>query len=200
MTMTEDVPQSPYLFHWLPVQALEAFAGNGALIPRWRHFLLDLERFATGTSTAEEPMLWSPDEGKPREPCLVLLRERIEATIHPIESGETYHLTKAIRRLQRERADIAPEIAWRKEARERRHSTCDEYFVEGPIPWAAVIGIGFEDDGKRRTRETHERVRAVAESSGLTLFDMHGWAVGAPGIEDLDEFVAETCLVGIPTP
>lgn len=186
--MERDHPS--YLFHWLPIQKLGRFARSGILKPAWKHFILDDERLATGTSTCEEPMLWNPDEGLPREPCLILDYSKIDAGIRLINSSEAYHLTKRIANARRAGKDIAPLVEQARRMRAFSHGGWDEHFVEGPITVGAVIGIGIEEDDVHG-EEYADAVRAVAQDLSLPTLDMTGWEVGMPGLAAVDELVRE---------
>lgn len=180
-----------YLFHWLKVEKLEEFHTAGILNPGWTHWILDADRFVKGTSTTDEPMLWTPDEDMKREPCLVLDRARIDHPIHAISSSESYYLTKDIRRLKRARKDFRTAIDFRREMRKFSRWTPDEYFVEGPISWDAVVLIGFEDDEKRSTAPIIDIARRIASERGLGMLDLTGWTVGSPCIKDTVEIIEE---------
>jgi len=189
-----------YLFHWLKAESLDEFHAAGTLFPGWTHWVLEANRFVKGICTTDEPMLWVPDEGKKREPCLVIDRTRIAHPIHAISSSESFHLTKEIRRLKRERKDFQTAIDNRWKRREFSRWTPDEYFVEGPITWDAVVLIGFEDDERPSTAKAIEIARQIADERGIGMLDMTGWTVSSPGIRDTAEIIEDTIRETVQSP
>lgn len=189
MTGIDDLNR--YLFHWLSPDALEKFDAAGKLEPSWRHWLLDEGRHVRGTSTCEEPMLWSPDEEKEREPCLVIDRKTLGCPVHAIDSAQAFHLTREIARAKRGKRDIPAVIERAKAASKFTHSAPDEHFVEGKIAWDSVVAIGFECLGTPACDDMRARAEAVAARRGIPMIDMTGWEVSRPGYRETDEIVDE---------
>lgn len=183
--------ENRYLFHWISPAKLSGLEKNGLLRPYWRHYLLEQERFVRGVSFCKEPMLWSPDEGQPREPCLIIDRELINCPTHLIDSGPTYHFTKDILRAQRNKQDIAPLLEKARAARTRTHSVPDEVFVEGFVRLDWVVAIGYEVDEEEVRAPARDAAIALSEANQIPMLDMSGWVVSSPGYDETDIFVEE---------
>lgn len=187
-------PDNKYLFHWTSIERLQRLEKSGVMKPYWTHYLLDKKRYGKGISTCHEPMLWHPDEELHREPCLIIDRSTIGYPLHDLESGETYHLTKAIRNALKTGKPIEPILEGVEQARKRTLSTTDEVFIEGPILEGNVVAIGFQDDDLDHTGERFTAIKAIADAMDLPLLDMTDWEISAPGYTETDEIVDE--LIG----
>lgn len=187
-------PDNTYLFHWTSIERLQRLEKSGVMKPYWTHYLFEEKRYGKGISTCHEPMLWHPDEELHREPCLIIDRTTIEAPSHDLESGETYHLTKAIRNARKAGKPIEPILESVVQARKRTHCTTDEVFIEGPISKDSVVAIGFQDDDLDHTGQRFTAIKAIADAMNLPLLDMTDWEIGSPGYRETDEIVNE--LIG----
>lgn len=181
-----------HLFHWMKPKRLKTFADREILRPTWTHWIRDVHGMVRGTSTCLEPMLWNPDEGKPGEPCLILDREAFDFDFHLIDSGNTYHLTRRLKQAIKAGEDIAPILRDDAKSITRSFGQPDEMFITTPIPWKAVVAIGYEEE--RTSAETIELINDVASSSGLPLIDMSGWVVSSPGFAETDTIILDATM------
>lgn len=188
------LPDNRYLFHWTSIERLQRLEKSGVMKPYWTHYLFDEKRYGKGISTCQEPMLWHPDDELHREPCLILDRSTITAPLHDLESGETFHLTKAIRNARRTGKPIEPILERTEKARARTFSTTDEVFIEGTIAKDSLVAIGYEDDEMDDTGERLELIKAAADAMGVPLLDMTGWQISSPGYRETDDIIDE--LIG----
>ena len=189
------VPENKFVFHWLSAARLAKFDRAEELKPYWRHFILSERRMVKGISACFEPMTWSPDEGDNREPCLVIDRSRLDAKFHVVDSGAAYHLTREIvRRLKDENAAAKAIEQAEKMARISR-GTGDEFFIEGNVPWDAVVALGYEREFEGGGPEG--QVGEIAARRNLPVIDMTGWAVGDPGVKETDEIVSEALALAV---
>lgn len=180
-----------YVFHWLSLERLEKFDRAAELKPYWRHFILAERRMVKGISTCFEPMCWSPDAGQRREPCLVIDRARIDAPIHIVDSGPTYHLTREIKRRLKDENATAKAIEQAERMVRMSRSNGDEYFIEGTVPWDAVVALGYERELEAESGDPQDLVDGIAARRNLPVVDMTGWVVGGPGVSETDEIVSE---------
>lgn len=186
-----DNYEPSYLFHWLPPKRLMRFAAAGQLRAYWTHYLPDHRDFVRGISTTDEPMLWSPDDDKPREPCLILDRAVMDQKIIGIRSHEAYHLTKEIKLAIKAGKPIDPIIAKWDQTNARTIAADDEYFVHGPIEWRAVAALGLQRRMRSQDPEGWKACREIAKLHRLPVIDMTNWDIGAPGIEETKDILAE---------
>lgn len=185
------LPANRYLFHWLATEKLVEFSASGLLKPYWRHFILEEGRFVKGISFCEEPMLWHPDDELPREPCLIVDREKIDCPVHFIASSEEYHLTKQVLRARRKKEDIGEILAFNQDARSRTVCHPDEAFVEGSISLDWVVAVGFQTNGEANDRFAQDAAIRFAEQHDLPKLDMSDWEIGYPGVRELDDIIEE---------
>lgn len=180
-----------FLYHWLSPEKLSACVSSGSLKPYWRHWIADQKRFARGISTAFGPTNWVPDEGLPRETCLIIDRSLISAPQLEINSGNAYHDTHLFKLLRRRGvpADIAAEEIFER-ARNRR-SPCrpDEVFVEGVIEMACVVAIGFEFDPADGLPEGE--ATEAARTLAIPLIDMTEWVSNGMHFLDAGQIIEE---------
>ena len=147
---------------------------------------MEQERFVKGISTCVEPMAWVPDEGLDREPCIILDRSSLEAPVLELDSGATYHLTKAVKRALASGKSLEPLIEAERSKRRFGSARPDEVFIAGAISLSNVVGIGSQGDLPELSLDA---IRAAAERAGLPMIDMSWWRQSSPYVTEIDDEV-----------